>query len=291
MNSLSANMDDFAMDSRSMVGSLPTKLQAARAAGFSQIQLCAADLVNHPEGADAAVATVLSSGLRITAFVALDDFEGLSGALHDFKTQMAQSMLTLCHAVGCHMLLVNASALPMASADPALLRHHLRQLAMLAIPKGIRVAYRAWSGAQVMQDFGQAWDLVCEADMPNLGLCLDAVEVMLSTSTDNDLEMLDAQKLFLVQLADVISPARPQFRMFPGEAEHPAQLATLVGTLHALGYRGDYTLAAHNTDDWQQPASSVAQRAQASALWLGQDVLQRSVPLPNQIRLKRTQGV
>lgn len=40
-------------------------------------------------------------------------------------------------------------------------------------------------------------------------------------------------------------------------------------------------------DDYQQmPLPTVAARAFKSALWLGEDVLRRSVPLPNQIRLK-----
>jgi hypothetical protein len=34
------------------------------------------------------------------------------------------------------------------------------------------------------------------------------------------------------------------------------------------------------------PLATVAQRAWRSAQWLGEDVLRRSVPLPNQLRLK-----
>jgi hypothetical protein len=34
------------------------------------------------------------------------------------------------------------------------------------------------------------------------------------------------------------------------------------------------------------PPATVAQRARRSAIWLGEDVLRRSVPLPNQIRLR-----
>ncbi|EKD99237.1 MAG: xylose isomerase-like protein TIM barrel [uncultured bacterium] len=58
--------------------------------------------------------------------------------------------------------------------------------------------------------------------------------------------------------------------------------------MHGLGYRGSYNLAAFNGDYAAMPPLHVAQRARGSALWLGQDVLQRSVPLPNQIRLRRT---
>lgn len=287
MNTLRVNLDDFAIDGRCLTAPLQTKLQAARDAGFEQMVLSASDLSTDPAGVDAAATAVLASGLRVTAFVALDDFEGLAGPLHDYKTRVAKSLLTLCQTVGCHTLLVNASSLPEASRDSAALCASLRQLAMLAIPKAIRIAYRAWAGAQVVRDFAQAWDLVCQADMPNLGLCLDLVETLLSGTPDNDLEMLDIDKLFLVQLADVISPARAQFQVFAGEANHSARLATLVRTLHELGYRGNYALNAANSDYQQLPADVVAQRAVASALWLGQEVLQRSVPLPNQIRLRR----
>ena len=35
------------------------------------------------------------------------------------------------------------------------------------------------------------------------------------------------------------------------------------------------------------PLDKVAERAKKAALWLGEDVLRRSVPLPNALRLKR----
>jgi hypothetical protein len=61
----------------------------------------------------------------------------------------------------------------------------------------------------------------------------------------------------------------------------------LVAKLHALGYRGDYSFEVFNDDYQQLPLPTVAQRAWRSALWLAEDVLQRSVPLPNQIKLRR----
>ncbi|OYW17782.1 MAG: xylose isomerase, partial [Burkholderiales bacterium 12-64-5] len=56
--------------------------------------------------------------------------------------------------------------------------------------------------------------------------------------------------------------------------------------LYGLGYRGDHSFEVFNDDYQQMPLSTVAQRAWRSAQWLGEDVLRRSVPLPNQIRLK-----
>jgi hypothetical protein len=54
-----------------------------------------------------------------------------------------------------------------------------------------------------------------------------------------------------------------------------------------MGYRGDYSFEVFNDDYQQMPLETVTQRARRSALWLGEGVLRRSVPLPNQMRLRR----
>ncbi|MCM2296204.1 TIM barrel protein [Rhodoferax sp.] len=290
-----ANMNDFSMDSRALAGSLTAKLRAVREAGFSQITLCAQDLVNHPDGVDAAVASVQASGLCVSGFQADCDFEGLSGPLHIFKLDLAKSMLMLCQAMDCPLLVLPASRLAPATDDTPTLVRNLRQLAMLAIPLNIKIAYHGWTGAAMAQTYLQAWDLVCEADMPNLGLSLDSENVLTANLSQDDLladlEMLDADRLFLVQLTDLLVqsrlPAQP-LRVLPGDGTYRVALAALVTSLHGLGYRGSYNLAAFNGDYAAMPPHHVAQRARGSALWLGQDVLQRSVPLPNQIRLRRS---
>jgi len=75
----------FGMDTISLAGTLPAKLDAVRDAGFSQIMLSARDVVSHAEGFDDAVRAVRRSGLRVTGFQVLRDFEGLDGPLHDYK--------------------------------------------------------------------------------------------------------------------------------------------------------------------------------------------------------------
>lgn len=287
----SANIDDFAVDSRSLAGALNGKLSAARHAGFSQIMLCAQDLVDPPEGTDVAVAAVLASGLRVTGFTAPINFEGLSGPMHAYKLDVARAMLGLCHAVRGRLLVLPSSTLSHACGDSPTLVRQLRQLAMLAIPLNIKIAYQGGPHGVVVKDYLHAWDLVCAADMPNLGLCMDSHDMLAAKLAPEDLQadldMLDPDRVFLVQLADLLDGPDTSLRVMPGDGAHRDALAAIVSTLHMLGYRGDYSLAAYNTDYAAMPARHVAQRAKVSALWLGQDVLQRSVPLPNQIRLRR----
>jgi sugar phosphate isomerase/epimerase len=297
MSHYSGNIDDFGMDTISLAGPLEAKLKAVRSAGFSQIMLAAKDIVGHPDGMEAAVAAVRASGLRVTGFQVLRDFEGLTGHLHDYKMDIAKSMLDMCHALDCRLLLVCSSTSVHATDETAALVKDLRKLAMLAIPMNIRIAYEALSWGRVINEFPQAWDLICQADMPNLGLGFDSYHLFATGTSLDELDILDPDKIFLVQLADFmwteiksveerIATAR-HFRVFPGEGVHSEALATLVTRLHGLGYRGDYSFEVFNDDYQQMPLPAVAERAWRSALWLGEDVLRRSVPLPNQMRLKR----
>jgi sugar phosphate isomerase/epimerase len=300
MNPLQGNIDDFGMDTISLAGPLEAKLKAIRQAGFSQIMLSARDIVGHPDGLDAAVQAVRASGLRVTGFQVLRDFEGLSGHLHDYKIDIAKSMLEMCAALGSKILLVCSSTSVHASQDLDVIAKDLRKLAILAIPLGIRVAYEGLSWGRTINEFTTAWEVVSRADVPNLGLGLDSFHLFATQTPLDDLELLDPEKIFLVQLADFmwqeirsveerITTAR-HFRVFPGEGVHSEALADLVRRLHALGYRGDYSFEVFNDDYQQIPLPVVAQRARRSALWLGEDVLRRSVPLPNQMRLQRVTG-
>ena len=296
MSQFTGTIDDFGMDTISLAGTLPAKLQAVRSAGFSQIMLSARDLVGHPEGVDAAVQAVRDSGLRVTGFQVLRDFEGLSGQLRDYKIDVAKSMLALCAAVGARVLLVCSSTSTHASNDLDDIARDLRRLAMLAVPQGIKVAFEALSWGRTINEFPQAWDVVCRADAPNLGLGLDSFHTFAMNTPLDELDMIDPQKIFLVQLADFmwneirsveerINTAR-HFRVFPGEGVHSQQAADMVLRLDRIGYRGDYSFEVFNDDYQQMPLGQVADRAYRSALWLGETILKRSVPLPGKMRLK-----
>jgi sugar phosphate isomerase/epimerase len=291
------NIDNFGMDTISLAGPLKAKLKAIKAAGFSQVMLQARDLVGHAEGWRAAVQEVKDSGLHVTGFQVLRDFEGLSGHLHDYKVDIAKSMLEMCHALDCHVMLACSSTSTHATGESKKLVQDLRKLAMLAIPMDIKIAFEALSWGRTINEFPQAWDIISEADMPNLGLGFDSFHMFATKTPMDDLELLDPDRIFLVQLADFmwqeiktveerISTART-FRVFPGEGVHSETLADLVRKLHQLGYRGEYSFEVFNDDYQQMPLDVVAERARKAALWLGEDVLRRSVPLPNALRLKR----
>ena len=296
MTQRSGNFDDFGMDTITLAGPLEAKLKAIKDAGFGQVMLKANDIVGHADGIDAAVRAVKASGLRVTGFQVLRDFEGLSGHLHDYKVDIAKAMLEMAHALGAPVLLACSSTSQHATQDLDAIARDLRKLAMLAVPMGIKIAYEGLSWGRTINEYTSAWEVVCRADAPNLGIGIDSFHIFATQTPLDDLELIDARKIFLVQLADFmwqetrtveerIATART-YRVFPGEGVHSDQVADLVMRLAGLGYRGDYSFEVFNDDYQQLPLAMVAQRARASAQWLGEDVLRRSTPLPNRMRLR-----
>ena len=289
-------LDAYGMDTITLAGPLEAKLAAMKAAGFSQVMLSARDVVGHPQGLQAAVTAVRASGLRPTGFQVLRDFEGLSGHLHHYKVDIAKSMLEMCAALDSKVLLACSSTSRHATQDLDAIARDLRKLAMLALPLGIKVAFEGLSWGRTINEFTTAWDVVCRADCPNLGLGLDSYHVFAAKTALDEIDFLDPAKIFLVQLADFMwqetrtfeermTTART-FRVFPGEGVHSEALVELVLKLERLGYDGDYSFEVFNDDYVNLPLPVVCERARRSAIWLSEDVLRRSTPLPNAMRLK-----
>jgi hypothetical protein len=120
MSQFEGNIDDFGMDTISLAGPLEAKLRAVKRRRLHAGHAGRARPGRPPEqGLEAAVAAVKASGLRVTGFQVLRDFEGLSGHLHDYKVDIAKSMLEMCQALGCAAaagLLVGLGRTPAATS-------------------------------------------------------------------------------------------------------------------------------------------------------------------------------
>jgi sugar phosphate isomerase/epimerase len=245
---------------------------------------------------DNGVRAVRDSGLRVTGLEALRDFEGLTGQLHAYKLDAAKSMLALCARIGGRLLVVEASTSTHADPDADAVVRDLRKLALLAIPLGIRIAYKGVSWSRTVRDFAAAGDIVFRANCPNLGLAIDAFDVIAAGVPMDDLDGVDPAQIFLVQLSDYMwqeirsteeqAATATHFRVFPGEGAHSDGLADFITKLDEIGYRGDYSFDVYNDDYLQMPPETVALRAQRAADWLGETVLRRALPVPNMERLR-----
>ena len=294
---IDTHFEQFGVDTITFAGTIEAKLKATKDAGFTQIMLKANDIVGHPQGIAAAVAAVKASGLRVTGFQVLRDFEGLSGHLHEYKIDIAKSMLQMAKDLGAPLLLACSSTSAHADGDLDKIAADLRKLAMLALPMGIKIAYEGLSWGRTINEYTTAWDVICRADMPNLGTCLDSYHILAAKTAIDEIEFIDPDKIYLVQLADFLWQETKSFeermttartyRVFPNEGVHNEDLIEIVRSIDRLGYQGDYSFEVFNDDYQNLPLKMVAERAKKSAVWLAEHVLKRSTPLPNQMRLKR----
>src|SRR5947207_8908298 len=190
--------DDFGMDTASVAGTLERRLEAIAAAGFVQVMISAADVVGHPQGSAAGARVVRDSGLRVTGFEALRDFEGLDGHLHRYKVDVAKSMLTVCRDVGSDLLVVEATTSTHAVSDVERTASDLNKLALLAIPLGIRIAYKPRLGRRTAAELATASDIMSHADSPNLRLSIDSFDLLLPRTDLYEVDPLDRPQTLLV---------------------------------------------------------------------------------------------
>jgi sugar phosphate isomerase/epimerase len=281
------NLSNFGLDSITLAGPLAARLAACRAAGFSQIMLWARDLAQHPGGIEDAVRVVRESGLRVTGIQVMRDYEGLEGALHEYKLDIARHLLRVCKAVGARLLIVSSSTSSQASGERERVARDLAKLANSAVPLGIRIGYEAQSWGRHVNTWEQAWEVVDMAAHANLGVVLDSFHMLAGGDELEGLEDLPAEKIALVQLSDFMwrtlrsaeerIETAGHLRVFPGEGSHSVELSRMLRQLDRGGYRGSYSLEVINDDYQQLSPALVCARALTAAKWITDQVLRRSL--------------
>ena len=269
------DMARFAMNTNTLAGTLEEKLRAVQGAGFGAIVLSGGDLVGHPDGVEVAVELVNGSGLKVSAFQMLHDFEGLSGHMLDYKIDIARSLFDMMRAVDAPLLIVASTTSPYASGEAPKIAADLAMLGALAEPPGIRIAYGALAWGRWINEYTAAWEVVRLAGCGNVGLAIDSFHVLARGTSREPFATIPGERIFLVQLADylwdmddLIETARHR-RVFPGEGNHGAAVVDLVTRIERAGYVGDYSFDVVNDDYAHLPAAAVAARGRKSALWLG----------------------
>jgi len=278
-----ALVHDVGLELHALGGPWAQRLRAAQQAGFVQVTLRLDDVI--PQGgAEVCAAQLRSHGLRGNALLAPLDFEGAPPSAQRYRLDNAKDTLTLCRALGSSTLIVPASPYA-AQVEPEAVRRDLRRLALLAVPLRLRIAYAA---SPSCADELQVWERVCDAEMPNLGLALNLANWLRVGQPVEDLEMLDPDWLYWVGVADLLpADGAEAASVWPGYGAHTPTLAAALSALHALGYRGHYSLGSDDPCTRLLAPATCAQRAMQAAQWLGNDVLKRSVPLPRHLRLRR----
>lgn len=250
-------------------GRLADKLRAMQQGGFRATELFVRDLFEDPRGPDFCTALLRDSGLQVSAYQALRDYEGMPVAHRDHVLGIAAQMMDQMAWLGAELLVLCANTHPQSSADRPRCVADLLLLAELAHSRGMRIAYEPIGWACHHADYRAAWSLVREVNHPCLGLALDSLHVAATGLPLDDLAGIDPARVFLVQLCDWPQTRLPPFevarhyRLFPGEGVGPVQ--AFFRRMQTIGYGGWYSVEIMNAYYQHEDPQQVARRAMAAS--------------------------
>ncbi|AEI80773.1 4-hydroxyphenylpyruvate dioxygenase [Cupriavidus necator N-1] len=268
----------------SLSGTLPEKLEAAAAAGFDGVEIFENDLL-HFDGSPAEVRRMAADlGLQILLYQPLRDFEAMPDDLFVRNMARAERKFDVMEQLGAEMVLVCSNVQEVAIDDPTRAAADLRRMAEAAAQRGLRVGYEALAWGRHTRLWRQAWDIVQRADHPALGLVLDSFHTLSLGDSLQGLDVVPADKIFFVQLADaprlsmdVLSWSR-HYRNFPGQGDLP--VTDFARAVLQAGYNGPLSLEVFNDDFRAAPARLTAQDGLRSLIWLESEAGGTPLPAP-----------
>ena len=274
----------------SLSGTLRQKLEAVAAAGFDGIELFEADFINFKGTATELRGIVADLGLAIDLYQPFRDFEGMPEPQFRRSLERAERKFDLMEAMGAPMVLCCSNTSPLAMDDPALAAAQLHELAERAARRNLRVGFEALAWGRRTSLYGQAWNIVKQADHPHLGLILDSFHTLSLKDDPAGIADIPGEKIFFLQMADapllamdVLQWAR-HHRSFPGQGDFDVTgFFTLV--LRA-GYTGPLSLEIFNDIFRETPNRRTAVDAMRSLLYLESEARQRLAAVQPQQRVE-----
>jgi 4-hydroxyphenylpyruvate dioxygenase len=263
----------------SLSGTLRQKLEAVAAAGFDGIELFEADFINFKGTATELRRIAGDLGLTIDLYQPFRDFEGMPEPQFRRSLERAERKFDLMEAMGAPMVLCCSNTSPLSVNDPALAAAQLHELAERAARRNLRVGFEALAWGRHTALYGQAWEIVKQANHAHLGLILDSFHTLSLKDDPAGIAKIPGDKIFFLQMADapllsmdVLQWAR-HHRSFPGQGDFD-----VVGFFEQVlraGYTGPLSLEIFNDIFRETPNRRTAVDAMRSLLYLESEARQR----------------
>lgn len=263
----------------SLSGTLPEKLEAIAAAGFDGVEIFENDLLYY-DGSPREIKQMCADlGIAITLFQPFRDFEGCRRDRLPRNLERAERKFDLMQELGTDLVLVCSNASADSIGDEQILIDDLRLLAEHAGARGLRIGYEALAWGRHVNTWQQVWNIVRQADHPNLGVLLDSFHTLSLKGDPSAIAEIPGDKIFFVQMADapilamdVLEWSR-HFRCFPGQGEFdlPGFLAPIIKS----GYTGPLSLEIFNDGFRAAPPRANAADGLRSLLYLEEKTRER----------------
>lgn len=263
----------------SLSGTLVEKLEAAAAAGFTEVEIFEHDLLAGDLSPEEVRSRCAGLGLTINLFQPFRDLDSTDPGRFADNLRRARAKFALMDRLGVDLVLVCSSVGADAVPEPDRLAGQLHALGDLAQEHGVRVAYEALAWGTHVDDYRTAARAVAAADHPHVGTCLDSFHILSRGGDPAGILELPGESLFFLQLADaprlamdVLQWSR-HYRCFPGQGGLNVTDVALNAVL--AGYRGPLSLEVFNDVFRQAPARETARDAFRSLVHLQDQMRQR----------------
>lgn len=243
------------------------KLQAAREAGFDQVEIWREDV----EASQGGAAALARQGIGFTNLQVLRDFTGAPGELRGQKREELRQFIRISRQLGCDT--IQAPATTREDCIAAQIDDDLRWMASEAARYDMRIMYEPMAWCSIDNTLPRAWERLQRLDQPNIGLVVDLFHICASGGDASQLDGIPADRIYEVQLCDMASmPPTGDKQAMMDMAKHQRLLpgmgiidiARFVDKLKSGGYQGPVGIEVFNDRLKSQPRAETAQRAFAA---------------------------
>ena len=189
----------LSISTTSIPGDLEEKFSAIAAAGFTGVELHEPDFTGFHGSAGDVAQMARDLGLTIKLLKPFNDLEGWDGDDRVRAYDRLERKFDLMGALGTDLLLIGASGV---EASDEVMLADMREAALRAEKRGMRLAYLALPWAAHVQTDAQALDVVTRVDSPNLGLALNSYFSLADGAKPAQFRDLPGARVFHVQLSD-----------------------------------------------------------------------------------------
>ncbi len=253
-----------------MRASLEEDVKAASGAGFKALEIWAGKM-NHylqSHSLDDLRALFTSHGIQPVSINSIEHITFKGDGYSEIREQ-CKRYSEIGEALGCDKIVVVPSPTPAGATWADIKRESIRvlqDLAQIAAAHNVKLAYEFLGQPDCsVPTLAQCWEIVREANLPNVGLVLDTFHFHAGGSTLDSILQVAPDKIYIFHINDAEDKPRATLtdahRLLPGEGVIP--LLDILRNLRIIGFDGLCSIELFRPDYWKRDARELASDARA----------------------------
>ncbi len=252
-----------------MTSDLETDIRIAGAAGYDALEITATKLDKYLEKHSIAEARALvdAAGLRTHAVNSIEKINFREAQGRAEVLNRTRQLSEYARALACPWIIAVPGPAPEGTKWEAIRSNtvtSLRAMSEVAKPYGVNLAFEflgfPWCSVQTA---AQAWEIVQEVNLSNVGMVIDTCHFYAGNSTIESIREINANKLAVFHINDVEAMPKDKItdanRLFPGDGVIPLQ--QIIGAVRGTGFDGVASVEIFRPEYWQREPQGVAKEA------------------------------